>query len=1212
MNDNRGKQLEIRHGRKRKKGKCDETHQQPREENLNSEKNSNSSLDPVGNNNNVANSYCASNNNSSNLSNVKHKGEKRGGGGGGGSNNKFNFRAPQQFQISKKKNWNKRHLKGLYGCSATVSGNCGTAGALVCSGGALTHLQISKADVENLPNIKNQISHHRQGGCNNSGQKNMKQQQSYAKKKILSGVGGGILSIRSKFFLSDKRPRKECIIPPTKFLLGGNISDPLNLNSLQEEAQSGNATPSTTPRQSPVTTPPKIEVIIPPNIHDPLHLLDPVDSIEYEKQLVSPMKRRHRHRKKKPKRKRLISNASGISMLSTSAELNFASALSNILKTEKEGQNSNVEIISNKNCDLKNNNNHDNYNETKDLEVQIEDNEKNENFNVSINTKGTLCANSLENEIDINETSSFPIDKRRNEKIDKISKELKLDLELSAEQHKQNMMNSGRKRKSSEAGSCKTKFRRIDSMDKIVSPVVPQPGAWKRPPRNTPTGARKSARIRSVSNSETDLISPTDDSKTGPGQKAAEDSVLNKTETENKSLNNLLGALPTVQETDEQNEQKGEQMLQSSLPKFKSDGAKYQYGNYDRYSGFNTVNEFIDIRLQVFQRNADLFVNKDVLDIGCNVGHMTIAVAKKLSPKSILGIDIDPKLISRARRNISLYVRIPKEDDESLKTPGNNSNAFSISVPVAAEDVKNALEQKLDALSFKEVFKKRLEELQKSSAENNKKISKSKLKRKIYFEIKRKNKIIQSQKYAEQRRIDGSSLEIFPISFPICYGAIPSLEQARLVLHNSPLTNTVENYGSNSTGSSGGGGNINLNVGISSSGTNNHSNNSANATPARSLGAGGTTGAGSSITVIKSIRNNFPKNVFFRQCNYVLNDENSVNNEQQQYDLILCLSVTKWIHLNFGDNGLKLAFKRMFNQLRPGGKLILEAQNWASYKKKKNLTETIYKNYNSIEFFPNKFHEYLLSNEVGFSHSYTLGVPRHMSKGFCRPIQLYAKGDFTPNHVRWSDAHYPQTPYEAYRGIYASVPRPPYPLWGSWDLNRTPRGNSSSCRQTPYYNPLETDSYLPSYDTEVLNRHYVFASPLYQTVWSPPASLRNSSSHTPVFGSVREVDNDSTSGGSNNRPRHVYLPNDESQSPKIVNGAFNSIREEAEQDSNSPARQHVYANCDSSSSPHDGGSDNDQILTSVASNVTANNTMANNIAERSQEIVSDSNDSETI
>jgi hypothetical protein len=35
----------------------------------------------------------------------------------------------------------------------------------------------------------------------------------------------------SKFFLPEKRARRNLRIP--KFLLGGNISDPLNLNSLQ-------------------------------------------------------------------------------------------------------------------------------------------------------------------------------------------------------------------------------------------------------------------------------------------------------------------------------------------------------------------------------------------------------------------------------------------------------------------------------------------------------------------------------------------------------------------------------------------------------------------------------------------------------------------------------------------------------------------------------------------------------------------------------------------------------------------------------------------------------------------------------------------------------------------------------------------------------------------------------------------------------------------
>ncbi|XP_018784778.1 PREDICTED: probable RNA methyltransferase bin3 [Bactrocera latifrons] len=396
--------------------------------------------------------------------------------------------------------------------------------------------------------------------------------------------------------------------------------------------------------------------------------------------------------------------------------------------------------------------------------------------------------------------------------------------------------------------------------------------------------------------------------------------------------------------------------------------------------------------------------------------------------------------------------------------------------------------------------------------------------------------------------------DLFPVSFPLTYGGIPTGTAA------TAAANAHDTH--------------------SPSASTNTPGHGSNATPASSSGAAN-----------RKRKNDFPRNVFFRHQNYVLEDEAQLSNDTQQYDLILCLSVTKWIHLNFGDAGLKMAFKRMFNQLRPGGKLILEAQNWASYKKKKNLTPEIYNNYRNIEFFPNKFHEYLLSSEVGFSHSYTLGVPRHLSKGFCRPIQLYAKGDYTPNHVRWSDAYYPQTPFEAYRGIYATMPPRPAGLATyamsstrsqAYDTPHYTGGTSGpySCRQTPMYqpiyNPLETDSYLPSYDMEYLNHMYVFASPLYQTVWSPPASLRNSSSHTPVFGSVREAELDGDGGGSGgggSYHRHVYPPNEDTSSPNAnTGGAFSSIRDADTDDSNQlPAgrMQHVYAtNCgESSSSP---------------------------------------------
>ena len=67
-------------------------------------------------------------------------------------------------------------------------------------------------------------------------------------------------------------------------------------------------------------------------------------------------------------------------------------------------------------------------------------------------------------------------------------------------------------------------------------------------------------------------------------------------------------------------------------------------------------------------------------------------------------------------------------------------------------------------------------------------------------------------------------------------------------------------------------------------------------------------------------------------------DERSLERQGPMYNTILCLSLTKWVHLNWGDRGLKMMFQKMFKNLRPGGCLVLEPQPFASYKKKKNLT----------------------------------------------------------------------------------------------------------------------------------------------------------------------------------------------------------------------------------------------------------------------------------
>ncbi len=238
-------------------------------------------------------------------------------------------------------------------------------------------------------------------------------------------------------------------------------------------------------------------------------------------------------------------------------------------------------------------------------------------------------------------------------------------------------------------------------------------------------------------------------------------------------------------------------------PKKRPERSKFQYGNHCSYKGFAALTENNDVRLRVFKQYPYLFQNKDVLDIGCHAGHVTIAIGRMLHPKSVLGVDIASNLISMANHNLSLFVKIPTEKPNIVGVKAGETNA------TPCKKKKNHKRDRTKASGF------------------------------------------------------------YPISFGITYKGIPRLPQQ----DNDQQSATV------------------------------------------------------------LIDAAFPNNVSFRTMNYVETDDDT-----QLYDLIICLSVTKYIHLNFGDAGLKSAFKKMFNQLRPGGKLILEAQNWASYERSKNLT----------------------------------------------------------------------------------------------------------------------------------------------------------------------------------------------------------------------------------------------------------------------------------
>uniref|UniRef100_A0A8C8RII4 RNA methyltransferase n=1 Tax=Pelusios castaneus TaxID=367368 RepID=A0A8C8RII4_9SAUR len=269
---------------------------------------------------------------------------------------------------------------------------------------------------------------------------------------------------------------------------------------------------------------------------------------------------------------------------------------------------------------------------------------------------------------------------------------------------------------------------------------------------------------------------------------------------------------------------------------------KFQYGNYCKYYGYRNPN-CEDGRLRVMK--PEWFQGKEVLDLGCNVGHLTLSIAKKWKPARVVGLDIDGSLIHSARQNIRHYLS---------------------------------------------------EEIQ------------------------------QQQQEAEDEAAEGSG----PKRKRSCFPASLTASRGPIAAPRVPQD-------------------------------------------------------GEDVT-------DFPNNIIFVRGNYVLERDELLEMQHPEYDVVLCLSLTKWVHLNWGDDGLKRMFKRIYRHLRPGGLLLLEPQPWSSYSKRKNLTETIYRNYYRIKLKPDQFTSYLTSPEVGFSSCELVARPHNSSKGFQRPVYLCHKG----------------------------------------------------------------------------------------------------------------------------------------------------------------------------------------------------------------------------
>lgn len=141
----------------------------------------------------------------------------------------------------------------------------------------------------------------------------------------------------------------------------------------------------------------------------------------------------------------------------------------------------------------------------------------------------------------------------------------------------------------------------------------------------------------------------------------------------------------------------------------------------------------------------------------------------------------------------------------------------------------------------------------------------------------------------------------------------------------------------------------------------------------------------------------YPFNVSFEVSNILqykrdpntaeVKDEEEIKYETL-YDTVLCFSVLKYVHLNFGDAGLRRTFTQLAKLTKPGGILILEYQAWKSYNKKKGFCSRFKSVISTIKIKPKHFKQ-VLEEDYGFEFVEEMKSIREDS--FKRPLFIFRK-----------------------------------------------------------------------------------------------------------------------------------------------------------------------------------------------------------------------------
>ncbi|TCD69838.1 hypothetical protein EIP91_005915 [Steccherinum ochraceum] len=112
----------------------------------------------------------------------------------------------------------------------------------------------------------------------------------------------------------------------------------------------------------------------------------------------------------------------------------------------------------------------------------------------------------------------------------------------------------------------------------------------------------------------------------------------------------------------------------------------------------------------------------------------------------------------------------------------------------------------------------------------------------------------------------------------------------------------------------------------------------------------------------------FPHNLTFQTADWT---RQAIHEDSEGYDAVVAFSISKWIHLNDGDDGLLRFFRRVHSVLTTGGTFVLEPQEWDTYAKAKRMDTRLKENAKDLKLRPEDFERIL--REIGFGPAEHLG-----------------------------------------------------------------------------------------------------------------------------------------------------------------------------------------------------------------------------------------------